>query len=260
MEYLNQVAYEHRFWLSVLRDHAVFIYSSLAPDEKEDIQKAQLFIRTLSNLSEKSKGNLTDYEISNLTQQAIRVANDIRRFKLELLAKHLVGDIDIDLSPTFINHMINEVEEYLRMLNFLLNYQIPRFDSIHHHLIWLLDGVGHADSIVCSLDTVEEKLINRSKEFSKTFQKFYLKAVEMAGYMRTCIERFPALIRFNFQVENEMTSFMKFLKELEQLDVNKKALGTLMPILLDHMYREECYYLTKLSQVSEVKKPDCKAY
>ena len=51
--------------------------------------------------------------------------------------------------------------------------------------------------------------------------------------------------------------FKKFLKELEELVRSKKVLGSLQPLLLDHMYREECYYLTKLSFVSEVKAPEC---
>jgi hypothetical protein len=39
--------------------------------------------------------------------------------------------------------------------------------------------------------------------------------------------------------------------------ISKEALGIIMPLMLDHMYREECYYLTKLAEVSEVKRPEC---
>jgi len=37
----------------------------------------------------------------------------------------------------------------------------------------------------------------------------------------------------------------------------KKVLGIISPLVLDHMFREECYYLTKLSMVSDTKEPDC---
>lgn len=257
--FIKNAMYEHRFWLSVLRDHARFIHSSLAHNERAIAQKANFFIQSSNSLIDQSKLPLREADILNLTQQAYNFANDIREFKLQILSRHLMEKIDIDLPPTFINHMINEVEEYIRILQCIMTNQLLQCHPVHHHLLWLLDGVGHADTIACSLDPVEQKLIKESKEFSKTFKDFYLKAVEMSGYIRTCITKFPALRRFNSQVEHEMILFMKFLKELEKLDVNKKALGTLMPLMLDHMFREECYYLTKLSQVSEINKPNCDA-
>lgn len=79
----------------------------------------------------------------------------------------------------------------------------------------------------------------------------------MKGYMRTGLNKFPALSKLNQDADEEMLCFKKFLKELEKLVKEKKVLGTLQPLMLDHIYREECYYLTKLSMVSEVKRPDC---
>ncbi|KEQ22142.1 hypothetical protein ET33_27695 [Paenibacillus tyrfis] len=55
-----------------------------------------------------------------------------------------------------------------------------------------------------------------------------------------------------------MLLFMKFLSEVEDLTVGKELLGTLDQLFIDHMYREECYYLTKLFQASAgVPHPDC---
>jgi cell division protease FtsH len=51
--------------------------------------------------------------------------------------------------------------------------------------------------------------------------------------------------------------FMEFLNALKEARLSKEVLGRITPIIPDHMYREECYYLTKLSQVSSVKKPGC---
>ena len=161
------------------------------------------------------------------------------------------------LPPTFINHMVNELEEYLRILCFIMAKQTAPTNPIHNHLIWLLDAAGHAAGISGDLDMVEKKLMERSKEFTETFEEFYIKAVEMAGYMRTCLDNFPALSRFNIQVEAEILDFKGFLRELESMEINNKVLGTLSPLMLDHMAREECYYLIKLAESSEIKKPDC---
>ena len=54
-----------------------------------------------------------------------------------------------------------------------------------------------------------------------------------------------------------MKDFMSLLYNLQQLRNSKSLLGTLSPLTVDHMNREECYYLSKLSQVSVVKRPNC---
>ena len=50
---------------------------------------------------------------------------------------------------------------------------------------------------------------------------------------------------------------MSFLKEIEEMRISKRALGTLMPLMADHMFREECYYLTQFSMKTNVSKPPC---
>jgi len=59
----------------------------------------------------------------------------------------------------------------------------------------------------------------------------------------------------NKEVELEMTLFLEFLRELEELCWTDEALGTLKPLMVDHIAREELYDLTKLSLVSEIRKP-----
>ena len=39
-------------------------------------------------------------------------------FKLNIIQKQLEGKITIHFTPTFINHMVNEVEEYITVLEF----------------------------------------------------------------------------------------------------------------------------------------------
>ncbi|QUH24562.1 DUF2935 domain-containing protein [Serpentinicella alkaliphila] len=249
--------FENQFWLQVLGDHARFIFDSLAPSEIQYIQRAQYFITIFDSLLNESRKPLTDEQLKVLTNQAYYYAQEIRAFKLDIIKIHLIGDIKIQLPPTFLNHMVNEVEEYIRVLSYLLMNQIPPNHPIYLHLLWLLDAAGHASAISGDLDMVEKQLIKKSEKFMENFEDFYIKSVEMAGYMRTCLDRYPALDRFNNQVELEITLFKKFLKELEGLEICNKVLGTLFPLLLDHMYREECYYLIKLAESSNVTMPDC---
>ncbi|MBM7586386.1 hypothetical protein JOC86_002938 [Bacillus pakistanensis] len=193
-------------------------------------------------------------------EQWVQFSNDIvehvdalKKFKLSLLKRQLTTDIVIHLVPTFLNHMVNELEEYQKVLKYLTGGKLPPiFHELHHHLLWLLDASGHAGSIGSTMDLTERDLRKKSKLFEGEFNDFYLKAVEMAGYLRSNVKSFPALKKFNDDVEIEIRLFQVFLNELEELELNHKNLSAFSPLMADHMYREEAYYLKKVAESSSV--------
>ncbi|WP_408007683.1 DUF2935 domain-containing protein [Pseudalkalibacillus sp. A8] len=253
-DFAKTAKFEHSFWLQILGDHARFIHDSLAPDQTQEIAQANNFIKTFDQLLNRVK----DGDMIALSKQAEEEGNKLREFKLDLIKRHLVGKIKIGLGPAFLNHMVNELEEYLRILRYLKKGEIPpTLHELHHHLIWLLDAVGHAGAISDNMDLIEKKIKEKSASFTKDFEAFYLKAVELAGFLRTNLSTFPALEKFNDDVSLEMKLFMNFLKEIEEMELSKKALGTFAPLMADHMMREECYYLTKLAEVSDLSQPKC---
>lgn len=246
--------FEHRFWLQILGDHSRFIYEALAPVQKGEIEQAASFIGVFDTLLEQA----SSANLMQLTSESEEQVLNLREFKLELIRKHLVGKIKIHLSPTFLNHMVNELEEYLRILKHLkAGENPPVYHELHHHLVWLIDAAGHSEAISSNLDGVEKKLKERSNTFRKSFEDFYLKAVELAGYLRTNLTEFPALTKMNVDAQLEIKLFQNFLKEIEELELSNKALGTFAPLMADHMLREECYYLMKLAESTNLEKPNC---
>lgn len=254
----DKALFEHRFWLQVLGDHARFIRDSLSPVEKEEIEKSEHFIKVMDQLLEMSRQPLSGEKLEDLTKMAAKQTEKLRTFKLSLLKKKLTGKIGIGLGETFLNHMVNELDEYIKVLDFLLkNEEVPEFHPVHHHLLWLSDAAGHAGAINDNLDLSEKKLKEKGTAFQKDFEAFYLKAIEMAGYLRTGLLEFPALNKFNEDVELEMKIFKSFLAELEEWGMNNKVLGSFSALMADHMAREECYYLIKLYQSAGTKLPEC---
>lgn len=61
----------------------------------------------------------------------------------------------------------------------------------------------------------------------------------------------------SIQGAQEQNAFREFVGELLVQVRQKTVLGTLYPLMLDHMFRESCYYVTKLSGIIDVPKPDC---
>jgi hypothetical protein len=256
--YEDKALYEHRFWLQILGDHARFIRDTLSPVEKEEVEKAEQFISVMDQLLEMARQPLTGQKLDDLTKMAAKQTEKLRTFKLSLIKKKLTGKVTIGLGETFINHMVNELEEYLKILDHLLkNEGVPEFHPVHHHLLWLADAAGHAGAINDELDLSEKKLKQQGSAFQKDFEAFYLKAIEIAGYLRTGLLEFPALTKFNNDVELEMKIFKSFLEELEEWEMNHMLLGSFSALMADHMAREECYYLIKLYESAGTQLPDC---
>lgn len=255
-EYARAAHFEHLFWLQIMGDHARFLMQMIPVGNHDDIQRAYQFRSLYDQLLEQVRKSPPEDILSNLTEEALQATLNFRTFKLYLLAKGLEGKLHI--ATTFLSHMVNELEEYLRIINSLQSGKVPPVGNpLHYHLLWLLDGVGHAAAIAGSLDMIEKKLINKSREFQNAFENMYLKAVELAGYLRTGMERFPALSRFNQEAALEMKIFKSFLEEILKLELNGELLGELMPLMADHMVREECYYLLKLAQSAHIKTEEC---
>ncbi|MFD1955450.1 DUF2935 domain-containing protein [Paenibacillus thailandensis] len=255
---MNDALFEHRFWLQILGDHARLIMNALSPKEKDDIRQAEAFIGLFDGLlAEARKGDAAS-RLPKLNAEALKATQELKAFKLNLLGRLLAGKVKIGFTPTFLNHMVNELEEYERILNALIaGGPVPVFHPLHHDMLWLQDAVGHAASIAGDLDLTEKKLIKQSEKFQKHFENFYLKAVEMAGYMRTQLKDFPAFRKFHKDIDLEMKVFMHFLQELEEMELKEEVLDRIAPLIPDHMYREECYYLMKLGQFGLVPAPNC---
>ncbi|TJY44177.1 DUF2935 domain-containing protein [Cohnella pontilimi] len=254
----NAVLYEHRFWLQIMGDHGRFILNALSPSEKGAIERAEAFIRIFDQLLGQARAAAAGSDLSALNREAMNQVTAFRAYKLDLLARLLVGKLKIMLTPTFLNHMVNELEEYARVLQAVLAGQpVPAFDPLHHDLLWLPDAAGHAGAIAADLDMVEKKLIHKSKDFEKHFNSFYLKAIEMGGYVRTNLTDFPAFRRFHREVGLEIRFFMAFLAELLDAEITAEVLGRISPLIPDHMMREECYYLSKLSASGLIADPRC---
>lgn len=251
--------FELRFWLQIFGDHARFIRDALAPGEAVEISRAEQFIQAFDKLLDSARQELDRESIAALLQSVNPWTSQLRTYKLHLLQRSLTGHITIHLSPTFFNHMVNEIEEAMGLFAALTNVQLPSpGPAVHQHLLWLQDAVGHAGSLSAQFDLVEQRWRRKSEEFERYFKDLYLKAIELAGYMRTALTDFPALRTFNQETNSVMLLFMKFLSEVEELTAGKELLGTVAQLMPDHMYREECYYLTKLSQAAAgVSRPDC---
>ncbi|TYP77453.1 DUF2935 domain-containing protein [Paenibacillus methanolicus] len=254
----EQAWFEHQFWLQILGDHARFILGALSSNEKRDIEQAESFKILFDDLLAQARENGTGHSLEAISVEAYEAVTDLRKFKLDLLDHRLLNQVQLAMSPTFLNHMVNELDEYAKILQELLKgNNVPIYHPLHHDLLWLPDAAGHAAVIAIDLDPVEKRLMQKSMEFEKHFEQFYLKAIELTGYLRTMKKSYPSISKFHRDIEMEMNIFQAFLQEVEQLDLSAELLSRINPLIPDHMFREECYYLIKLAQSGAFPPPSC---
>lgn len=249
---------EHRFWLQIMGDHSRFIFFTLAPTESEYILTAQEFIILFDQLLTQAQKQLSASELNDLNRKAYDATYRLREFMIELLSMTLSSDLKSHLTSSVYNDMLNELEEYLFNLNLLMLDQNTLQHPLHYHMLWLNDAIGHAAIITAELDPAEKDFIDKTYRFEMLFHDLYYKALTLNGFLRTAISDFPALDRLNEQVSDAMNSFAEYLESLRDQRMDGKILGSLMPLMADHMARETCYYLWKLSQTTKnVRRPEC---
>lgn len=247
---------EIEFWTRIMRDHAEFQYISLSPTETESINTAADFLNLFQTLNQEihmSNRELSPTELTVLVDKNKTAVIKFINFKKLMLTRLMKCDIELGMTPSFLNHMINEAMEYYRILC-LFEETIPfdiALENIRLHKVWLPDASGHASAIASELDAIETSLIHESQYFIKKFDGLFKKAFEMYNmFKRTGLEN-GGLLYFNNQVELALEQFICFLEKLEKLSKECKIYksGTTSPLIPNHMIREEKYYMYRIQNI-----------
>ncbi len=182
-----------------------------------------------------------DY-ILNLLKEFIGLKRDV-------LQRLLTCGIEISLPPSFLNHMINEAEEFEAVLSPRLMIYDPAGEVMHLHVVWLTDAAGHAASIAADLDPAEALYIRQAQAFRQDFTELRDKALELSKMVERTGLRDGAIRHLTVQVGHVMCEFIRFLELMRALRQHCQVLGTFKPLIPDHMLREENYYLEKVKSI-----------
>ena len=235
------------FWAGIMKDHSQFIISSLSYKENETINHAKFFNEQFSFIENQSDNQISKEFIKQVNTLLLNFI-DFKKYIITCLMK---CNIELRLPPSFINHMINEAEEFFRDLQKISNSTTLQSENnvksnLWLHKIWLPDASGHAAAIAGDLDPVETELINEAKMFQQVFDDLFIKAFELYFiYERTGLKN-GILENFNLDVKDKIVEFISFLEKIRQLVKDCKVMNVLIPLMPDHMIREEYYYLTNI--------------
>ena len=254
----KEALFELRFWLQCMGDHTRVIYDSLGADEGARLEKSTALMKRFDALLERARQEVNDQQLVAVIGESVDPCEAIRDLKRDILNNLLTGKVRTSLWPTFYAHALDEVGEFLRILSYYVKGKAPPVvPPLKHDMLWLLDISGHAQAMGDRLDYREDQLKAKIGKYVEDFAKLYIKAIDLDKYVQDGASEFPAMTKFHRDVHAELTEFQRFQRDLGALRSNKEVLGVLQPVFLDHMFREECYYLLKLAQSGQGDPPAC---
>lgn len=285
-ESVTELLREIWFWSAVFHDHAAFIHDNLAPDQAQPIGWSDQFRKAFTHVHAEARrlaeaagipgpagsyaltGRPTDLPLAGLQgqgllqleQEAERLSRGLvegitalRAFKEQLIQQKLACSVKLGLGPSLLNHMVIEAGEAMRVLSRRqegdLGPPSPAQEALHQHLIWLPDAAGHAAVLHGDLDGTEAELLKETCDFKRIFDGMHLKAQELDAMLRVAPRMVGALRRLTDNAMAQIAVFRAFLAELREHLENCEVLGRLVPLLADHMLREELYYTEKIEGI-----------
>jgi hypothetical protein len=241
-------AEEIQFWTGIMRDHGEFILNSLSYNEQDAMYYANYYMESFQQLNKQAEKKHGEDYINTIME----LLTNFIDFKKLLLGKLLQCSLNTSLPPTFYNHMINEAMEFYETLVNIQEKESenPTMRNIELHNIWLPDAAGHAATIASDLDPTEKLLIKEALEFEKLFNHLAIKARELGIMLeRTCLTD-GALQFLNEEVKEAIDAFIIYLEKIRRLRIECKALGVILPLVPDHMRREEIHYLREIAAIA----------
>ncbi|MED1467770.1 DUF2935 domain-containing protein [Bacillus salipaludis] len=245
---------EHLFWTEILYDHAIFVRDHLSVEHEQEISIAKRFIQSFANL-ETNLGKMDpalDYRSSELisfAKQAYPVAYEYYRFEGHLQNLRIKNEINLNLSPTYLNGTLNENQEYLRLLSFYVNGQEPvslRLDQLLD--LWLEDQLGHIILLRSITDPIELAVDRQTDLYAQRFQMFILQNHHVKGFLRFTEQGFPRQRELALEVGKTVIEMNGYIRSVVEKYRGDRFLNKTTLRFLEHHFPETCYFVKKLAE------------
>ena len=238
---------EIRFWVTIMKEHALFIALGLPCDQTILIAEARAFAERFELLEERVRqATIIDPELLDEIIGAVRA---LIAFQRGILALMLQCSIRPSIPPLFVDHITREAVHFLELL---LNPQPPLStiqQAIRRAVFWLRQMKEHIEFIIHLLDPSERLLINQAEKLLKVFRKLLETARDLESMSESRPLFFNAAVRFIFEV-NEKTAILRdFKATAHELVVLCRVLSTVPdPLLTDHVRREADKFLKEMEE------------
>jgi len=244
---------EIRFWLRIMKEHAMFIHLGLSKEQIELKEEAQQFFCVFEDLKKRGCNIKCGEEFSCFAEMVICSVKNFFTFKRHVL--HLLIECKLCggcLYPLLLDHMSREAVYFLKLMQKLCAGEMQhRIEAIvSENVFWLRIMADHLKFFRGSMDPAERQLIDQSQVLSTQFDQLSLQARDYDS-MLWHFHPTDDFTRFEKNVVQTTTCLRDFNVAAETMFKECAALTTIQPLVADHSRREVEHFLKILELIRE---------
>lgn len=239
---------EVKYWLEIMREHALFIKNGLSVTHADLISEADDYYRRFCELLKTANTLSGEKKYKAFISDSLEVVRKFYRYNRRLLRLSLTCRLGGCLFPLQLDHMSREALYTIRVLERLCNGKQCYYKTsmVREMLFWLRIMADHAKLISHLLDPSETGLIGTADEFAVEFDALYLQARDFASMLGAQGD-IPAFDRFILDVRAAVIRFRDFNRALYTMIQEGRVLGLMSALLADHMRDEAEHFLMVLT-------------
>jgi hypothetical protein len=243
----NDRLQEIRFWITIMKEHALFIKVSLPCDRKDLIAEAQSFFKLFMELEKRVRQAVTIDR--NLLKSIIKAVKALIAFKRRVLRMMLECKLRAPILPLFVDHITREAIHFLDIIVDPPTPKDPLRAILIRSVFWLRIMKEHIEFITHLLDPSERTLLAQAEELLEEFRKLLETARDLESMSESNPRFFNAAVRFILEVNARTSELRDFKLVAHELVALCKVLSTIPdPVLTDHVRREADKFLKELEE------------
>lgn len=237
---------ENKFWLRIMKEHALFLGEGFNKKDIQHIQQADRFYHFFEQLERRAYQTPQNAAlVRKLNEDSIELVKGFRNFKRNLLILIINCKISGFNFPLLVDHIAREAEYFIRTLQkFNQGIMDPVQDAIiSENVFWLRIMMEHSRFISSLLDQSERKLVNTAREFADDFETLLNQARDVESMLYQKKPTYPIIGKMNQDSEDATTELRNFKKTGLELIKTCQIKSVINPLLADHVLREADHFL-----------------
>lgn len=245
---------ENKFWLRIMKEHALFLGEGFNKNDKHLIQQTDRFYHYFEQQEKRAHqtpNNVT--QVRKLNEDTIQLVYGFRNFKRNLLILIINCKVSGFNFPLLVDHIAREAEYFIRTLKKFNNGILdPIQDAIiSENVFWLRIMMEHSRFIASLLDQSERNLVHTAQKFADDFEVLLNQARDVESMLYKKSPTYPIIGKLNQDSENATAELRTFKKAGLDLIKSCQIRNVINPLLADHVVREADHFLYMINVLEE---------
>jgi hypothetical protein len=245
---------ENKFWLRIMKEHALFLGEGMNRNDKDLIQQTDRFYYYFEQ--QEKRAHQTPESVTavrKLNEDSIQLVYGFRNFKRNLLILIINGKVHGFNFPLLVDHIAREAEYFMNTLQKFNNGILePIQDAIiHENVFWLRIMMEHSRFIASLLDPSERNLVTAARKFGDDFETLLNQARDVESMLYHKKPTYPIIGKMNKDSESATEELRKFKKAGLELIKSSQIRSVINPLLADHVVREAEHFLFMIRVLEE---------